>query len=489
MLPFTKGFGDAWGFVGDDGGRFFFQTDKDAPLNRLVAVPAGRLDAAPVEVDRRRARTSCRRRPLVAHRLVLVRLKNASDRALRPRPRRPRWSARSRCPRSGSIGEITRRGRRRRDVPRLHVLHLPAHAVPLLVQGRDAGRVREGRGHGGQRRLRGGAGLVPVEGRHAASRCSWCTSKGLPRDGQRPTLLSGYGGFNVRHHAVLQLRATSSGWSTAGSCAIANLRGGGEYGEAWHQAGMLERKQNVFDDFIAAAEWLIKSGYTRRERLAIQGGSNGGLLVGAVMVAAARPLRRRGLPGPGGGHAALPPVHRRPLLDPGVRLRGRTRRSSRSSTGIRRTTTSRTASPTRPTLVTTADTDDRVAPGPGQEVRAPGCRRPRRATRRSSIRVETKAGHGAGKPISKQIDEQADIYTFLFWQLGVPLVDHRAGRGRPLRSRSIAPSSRATAFAPTARSCCPGVTTHANFPSRTSARPLGCWGAGLAFSARSSALA
>jgi hypothetical protein len=107
--------------------------------------------------------------------------------------------------------------------------------------------------------------------------------RGLPRDGQRPTLLTGYGGFNV--DLTPSYSSSRFVWlERGGLLAIPNLRGGGEYGESWHQAGMLDRKQNVFDDFIACAEWLISSGYTSRERLAIQGGSNGGLLVGAVMV-------------------------------------------------------------------------------------------------------------------------------------------------------------------------------------------------------------
>src|SRR5204862_664121 len=107
--------------------------------------------------------------------------------------------------------------------------------------------------------------------------------RGLARDGQRPTLLTGYGGFNI--DMTPSYSSARFVWlERGGIVAIPNLRGGGEYGEAWHQAGMLERKQNVFDDFIAAAEWLMKSGYTRRDKLAIQGGSNGRPLVGAAMV-------------------------------------------------------------------------------------------------------------------------------------------------------------------------------------------------------------
>src|SRR5205823_5147612 len=106
--------------------------------------------------------------------------------------------------------------------------------------------------------------------------------QGLERDGNTPTLLTGYGGFNISRTPAYY--ASSQAWIERGGLwALPNLRGGGEYGEAWHEAGKRGRKQTVFDDFIAAAEWLIREGCTRPERLAIRGGSNGGLLVGAAM--------------------------------------------------------------------------------------------------------------------------------------------------------------------------------------------------------------
>ena len=208
-----------------------------------------------------------------------------------------------------------------------------------------------------------------------------------------------------------------------GVYALANLRGGGEYGEDWHKAGTKLHKQNVFDDFIAAAEWLIENKYTRPDKLAIQGGSNGGLLVGAVHDAAAGPVRRLPAGGRRHGHAALPQVHRRPLLGRRLRLVGQRRRSSRRCTPIRRTTTSRRATKYPATLVTTADTDDRVVPGHSFKFAA-ALQYCQAGDAPVLIRIETRAGHGAGKPTAKLIEEVADQWAFLVKNLHMKLPEH-----------------------------------------------------------------
>ena len=240
--------------------------------------------------------------------------------------------------------------------------------------------------------------------------------KGLALDGRRPTLLYGYGGFNVNMTPTFS--ASKLFWLEKGGVyALANLRGGGEYGEDWHQAGMLERKQNVFDDFTSAAEWLVKSGYTSRDRLAIQGGSNGGLLVGAAMT------QRPDLFGAVVCQVPVADMLRYHLFTVG-RFWIPEYGSADDPTQFPflykyspyHNVKDGTAYP--PTLVTTADTDDRVAPGLAKKFAA----RLQAATGGDApilIRVETKAGHGGGKPISKQIDETADIYAFLFKALKV----------------------------------------------------------------------
>jgi prolyl oligopeptidase len=228
-------------------------------------------------------------------------------------------------------------------------------------------------------------------------------------------LLSGYGGFNVSLTPFFEPFLLL--WLERGGVyALANLRGGGEYGEAWHEAGMLDRKQNVFDDLIAAAEWLKNNGYTRREKLAIQGGSNGGLLVGAVLT------QRPDLMGAVVCEVPVADMLRYHLFTVGrywIPEYGSSEDPKQFAFLYRyspyHNVKDGTAYPA--TLVTTADTDDRVAPGLAKKFAA----RLQAATSGEApilVRVETKAGHGGGKPVSKRIDEQADIYTFLFDVLG-----------------------------------------------------------------------
>jgi prolyl oligopeptidase len=237
----------------------------------------------------------------------------------------------------------------------------------------------------------------------------------LVKDGNRPVLLTGYGGFNISLTPAFD-PSNFVFLEKGGIYAVPNLRGGGEYGEAWHEAGMFERKQNVFDDFIAAAEWLIASGYTNPKRIAIEGGSNGGLLTAAVM------LQRPELFG-----AVLCRVPVADMLRYHRFTVGRFWISEYGSADdpkqfpfLHRYSPLHNVvdgTPYPPILITTADTDDRVSPGMAKKfaarLQAAGHSAP------ALIRVETKAGHGAGKPLSKTIEEDADIFAFIFGMLGV----------------------------------------------------------------------
>jgi prolyl oligopeptidase len=240
--------------------------------------------------------------------------------------------------------------------------------------------------------------------------------KGLPLDGSNPTYLYGYGGFNISltpSFSVAMLPWLEMG----GVYAVPNLRGGGEYGEEWHQAGMLDKKQNVFDDFIAAAEYLIAQRYTSTPKLAIAGGSNGGLLVGAVMT------QRPELFG-----AALPAVgvmdmlrfHRFTIGWAWVTDYG-SADSAAQFPYLYKYSPLHNIKPGTPypaTLVTTADHDDRVVPGHSFKFTA-ALQAAQAGAQPVLIEIETKAGHGAGKPTSKQIEEQADRLAFLVKNLGM----------------------------------------------------------------------
>ncbi len=234
--------------------------------------------------------------------------------------------------------------------------------------------------------------------------------QGLQRDGKRPTLLYAYGGFAIS--ITPQFSVDYAAWMEQGGVlAIANLRGGGEYGEAWHQAGKKANKQNVFDDFIAAAEWLIDNRFTSPDRLAIKGGSNGGLLVGAVMT------QRPELFG-----ACLPAVGVHDMLRFHQFTAGQFWRSEFGSSeepdefpallaySPVHNVTPGTKYPA--TMVITADTDDRVVPMHSFKFGA-ALQHAQAGDAPILLRVEIKAGHGAGTPISKRIAQTADAWAFL----------------------------------------------------------------------------
>lgn len=234
--------------------------------------------------------------------------------------------------------------------------------------------------------------------------------KGLQRNGANPTLLYGYGGFNIS--LTPGFRASHLVWLEKGGIyAVPNLRGGGEFGKEWHQAGTIHNKQNVFDDFIAAAEWLIAEDYTCSPRLAIFGGSNGGLLVGACMT------QRPELFG-----AALPAVGVMDMLrfhkftigwawvsDYGSSENPEEFRSLYAYSPLHNMNDGEHYPAT---LVTTGDHDDRVVPGHSYKFAA-ALQEAQGGTAPVLIRIETDAGHGAGKPTSKSIAEYADRWAFL----------------------------------------------------------------------------
>lgn len=234
--------------------------------------------------------------------------------------------------------------------------------------------------------------------------------KGLVLDGTNPTLLYGYGGFNISMLPSFQLTRLPL-LESGGVYAVANLRGGGEFGKEWHKAGTLDQKQNVFDDFIAAAEHLVANNYTRPSKLAIQGGSNGGLLVGACLNQ--RPdLFAVGFPAV--GVLDMLRYHQFTIGWAWAGDYGRSDDPEDFDYLIKYSPLHNIKAVDYPaTLVTTADHDDRVVPAHSFKYAAQ-LQDLHTGEKPVMIRIETSAGHGAGKPTSKRIEEAADILSFMF---------------------------------------------------------------------------
>jgi prolyl oligopeptidase len=246
------------------------------------------------------------------------------------------------------------------------------------------------------------------------------SKKGIEKNGKNPVLLTGYGGFNVSETPSFS-RAMYLWMEHGGIYAVANLRGGSEFGEDWHRAGMLDKKQNVFDDFISAGEYLIAQKYTDKDHLSILGGSNGGLLMGAMITQ--RPDLFRAV------------VCAVPLLD---MLRYQNFQIAKlwipeygSAEDPKQFDFIFAYSPYHHVkegqeypaiLFMTADTDTRVDPMHAKKMAALMQAEAKNGASKEKpilLRIETKAGHGQGKPVAKQIEENTDMYSFLFWQLGM----------------------------------------------------------------------
>ncbi len=239
--------------------------------------------------------------------------------------------------------------------------------------------------------------------------------KGIKMDGTNPTLLYGYGGFNINltpSFSISRIMFLERG----GIYAIANLRGGGEYGEAWHQAGMLEKKQTVFDDFIAAAEYLISEKYTSKSKLAINGGSNGGLLVGACITQ--RPdLFKVAIPAV--GVLDMLRYHKFTIGWGWAVEYGSSDKKEQFEYLVKysplHNVKENVAYPA--TLIMTADHDDRVVPAHSFKFAATLQEKAKKEGTPLLIRIDSKAGHGAGKPTTKLIEDASDMYAFILWHL------------------------------------------------------------------------
>jgi len=411
----------AYHFVGNDGAVFYFRTDLDAPRGRLIAIDAtnpARENWRTLIAERDDVLESVK---MVHDQFVALYLHDAHHRLERFDLNGAPLGAID----LPTLGSLLNMNGRREDDELFYTFHSFVYpATPYRYDFRT----------GESRPL--SAPAIDFDAQPYETRQVFVTSqdgarvpmflihrKDLVTDGRNPTLLFGYGGFNISltpSFAVSRLIWLELG----GVLAIANLRGGGEYGEEWHQAGSLHDKQNVFDDFVACAEYLIAEDITSPPKLAIQGGSNGGLLVGACMI------QRPDLFG-----AVLPAVGVMDMLRFHKFTIGWAWVSDYgSSDDPDQFKTLHAYSPLHnlklgarypATLITTADHDDRVVPGHSFKFAA-ALQAAQAGDAPALIRIQVKAGHGLGKPTSILIDEQTDVWAFLVQVLGIDAT-------RPLR--------------------------------------------------------
>jgi prolyl oligopeptidase len=407
-------FDAGYGFVGNDGPVFYFWTDLDAPRGRLIAVDTRNPSRSAWREVIPQGKDVLQGVQIVNHTFVASYLVDARS-ALRLFAKDGTPKGEIELPTLGSVGGVSGK----EDEAEMFYA-FTSYLYPTTIFRYDFAT--------GQSEVFR-APELDFDAAGYETRQVFYTSKdgtrvpmlithrrGIAMDRSNPTYLYGYGGFNIS--LTPSFSPSLLAWLELGGIyAVPNLRGGAEYGEEWHQAGMLENKQNVFDDFIAAAEYLIEEGYTSTPKLAIGGGSNGGLLVGAAMTQ--RPdLFGAALPAVGvmdmlrfhkftigwawvTEYGSADSAHQFPFLykySPLHNLKPGT------------------AYPA--TMVTTADHDDRVVPGHSFKFAA-ALQAAHVGSAPALIRVETKAGHGAGKPTAKIIEEQADKWAFLVEVLGM----------------------------------------------------------------------
>lgn len=415
FIPLVDKFEAGYGLVGNDGSTFYFQTDKDAPRDKLVQVNL--LDKTPIWKDViPQAAETMNNASFINNQFVISYLKDAHTQ-IKIYDLKGKFVREVQLPGIGSAGGF---GGKRFDTETFY--SFSSFNTPSTIFRYD---MKSGKSEVFRRpdvkfnpadyevkqvfyQSKDGT-RVPMFVVH---------KKGLSLNGANPTLLYAYGGFGSSMTPFFSI--SNLVWMEMGGVyAVANLRGGGEYGEEWHQAGTKSHRQNVYDDFIAAAEWLINNKYTQPKKLAVSGASNGGLLIGAVL------NQRPDLFG-----VALPAVGVMDML----RFQKFTigwawTDEYGSSENAEDFKTLYAYSPLHnikpgtkypPTLITTADHDDRVFPAHSFKYAAT-LQAAQAGDAPILIRIETRAGHGAGKPTAKIIEEQADVFGFLLKNLDMSL--------------------------------------------------------------------
>ncbi len=414
--PFLDTFDASYNVVGNDGATFYVVTDKDAPRYRVVAIEKGKVDPAAWKtlVAQGPNRDVLSSVSLIANRFVTVWRTDAHEK-LKLFALDGTFESEIALPAIGSVAGISGK---RKDTDTFYAFtsfNYPSTTFRYDFAAKASTVFKQP--------------TVDFDPNAFETRQVFYASKdgtkipmfivhkkGLVLNGSNPTYLYGYGGFDISLEPAFS-PANIVWMEMGGVYAQPNLRGGGEYGKEWHDAGRLKNKQNVFDDFIAAAEWLIANKYTSSPKLAIGGGSNGGLLVGAVMT------QRPELFG-----AALPAVGVMDMLRYHKFTIGWAWKSDYGDPDVKEDfEVALKYSPlhnVKPgvsypaTLVTTGDHDDRVVPAHSHKFIA-ALQAAQKGSAPVLTRIETKAGHGAGKPTAKIIEERADQWAFLVKTLGI----------------------------------------------------------------------
>jgi prolyl oligopeptidase len=415
--PFLDAFDAHYEVVGNDGDVFYVRTDKDGPRYRLVAIDRRRPEPSEWRelIPQDRGRGVLAAVTMIGDRFVAVWQMDAHH-VLRIHGKDGSVEREVALP---GLGEVTVAGKRR-DAEFFYSYTSFAYPTTIFQCDPATGRSRVFR--------RPRVAFDPEA--YETSQVFYTSKdgtripmfvvarKGLERSGRNPTVLYGYGGFNVSLAPRFSLSVVS--WLEMGGIwAEANLRGGGEYGKEWHDAGRLENKQNVFDDFVAAAEYLIRERYTSTPKLAIYGGSNGGLLVGAVL------NQRPDLFGAAIAAVGVMDMLRFHLFTIGWAWKS-DYGSAETEAGFETLIKYSPLQNIRPgtaypaVLVTTADHDDRVVPAHSFKYAA-ALQAAQAGDAPILIRIETRAGHSAGTPTSKLIDEATDRWAFLLKTLGMTL--------------------------------------------------------------------
>ncbi len=415
-IELLAGFDAEYTFIGNDGPIFYVMTDRDAPRRRLVAIDVRRPDPKDWRDVIPQAAETLEGVAYVGGRFFASFLKDAHALVRMVSPAgKPLGELR--LPGIGSVGGFTGRKKETETFYAFTGFTTPTTIYRFDIAGNQSEVFRRPKVEFDPSRFE--TKQVFYRSKDGTRVPMFLTyRKGLEWNGENPTILYGYGGFNIS--ITPSFSVANLVWMEMGGVyAVANLRGGAEYGREWHEAGMLDKKQNVFDDFIAAAEWLIENRVTSSRRLAIRGGSNGGLLVGAVMT------QRPELFG-----AALPAVgvmdmlrfHRFTIGWAWTSEYGSSDDPRQFKTLLKYSPLHNLKKGTRypATMVTTADHDDRVVPGHSFKFAA-ALQYAQAGKAPVLIRIETRAGHGAGTPVSKRIAQAADMLAFLLvaldWKL------------------------------------------------------------------------